>query len=189
MSEREYSPSRERLDRDDLRARKHDRARFHTLDRTPIALVLDGVFGSYNQGAIFRLADAFLIERIHFCGTPVIAGHRRFLKAARGTHPWVPYTSEEEVTAVVQRYADQGYQVVAVEQCEGSVSVLDLNDQLRAPLCLVLGGELSGVSPEALELAELVVEHPTLGMANSLNVAMSAGMLVLSAYRSIQGRA
>jgi len=176
-------PNPERLDRGELRARKHDRATFRALPRTPIVLVLDGVFGNYNQGALFRLADAFMLEHLHFCGAPIMPGHRRFTKAARGTLPWVPYSAEEEVTEVVKRYASAGYQIVAVEQCEGSVSALDA--PLRGPLCLVLGGELAGVSDEVLALADLTVELPSMGMANSLNVAMTAGMLVFSAYQAL----
>ena len=173
----------ERLDREGLRARKHERATFHELKRTPIVMVLDGVFGNYNQGALFRLADAFMLERLHFCGAPVMPGHRRFVKAARGTLPWVPYDDEQSVVEVVRGYAERGYQVVAVEQCEGSVPVFEA--RFVGPVCLVLGGELAGVSPEALALADLTVELPTLGMANSLNVAMSAGMLTLSVYQAL----
>ncbi len=171
-----------RLDREALRARKHDRESFLDLPRTPIVLVFDGVFGNYNQGAIFRLADAFMLEKLHFCGASVKPWHKRFLKSARGTHKWVPFTVGEDITAVIQAYSEQGYQVAIVEQCEGSVSMLEA--QFNTPLCLVLGGELSGVSAEILELADLIIELPTLGMANSLNVSMSAGMVVMTAYQT-----
>jgi 23S rRNA (guanosine2251-2'-O)-methyltransferase len=172
-----------RLYREDLRARKPDRAGFMEAPRSPIVLVLDGVDGNYNKGALFRLADAFLLERVHFCQTTIEHKHRRFLKSARGTHRWVPYEANEDPIDVIQSYRERGYRIVVAEQCEGSVSLLDAD--LGAPVCIVLGGELSGVSPEVIAAADIVVELPTMGMANSLNVAMSAGMMVLSAFRSL----
>ena len=84
---------------------------------------------------------------------------------------------------MLDAYKARGYQVVVTEQCHGSVPVSEA--VFTAPLCIVLGGETSGVSPGVVEAADLVVELPTLGMANSLNVSMSAGMVVLSAFRSL----
>ena len=46
------------------------------------------------------------------------------------------------------------------------------------PTCLVLGGERNGVSPEAIEVADAAVAIPMLGMANSLNVATAAAILL-----------
>jgi 23S rRNA (guanosine2251-2'-O)-methyltransferase len=174
----------ERLSRHDLRGRKVDRDSFRDLKRIPIVLLLDGVVGSYNQGAIFRLADAFLLEKVHFCHADIRPGHRRFSKAARGTFKWVPYAEGESTLEVISAYKSRGYQVVVVEQCLSAQPVWKTS--FKWPLCLVLGAELSGVNEEIVRVADLVVELPTMGMANSLNVSMSAGMLVHAAYAQLQ---
>lgn len=174
----------ERLSRRDLRDRKIDRESFSELRRMPIVLVLDGVVGNYNQGAIFRLGDAFLLEKIHFCHTEIQPGHRRFTKAARGTFKWVPYAENESTLEVIAAYKSRGYQVAVVEQCSSAQPVWKTS--FEWPLCLVLGGELTGVSEGLVRYADLVVELPTMGMANSLNVSMSAGMLVNAAYTQLR---
>lgn len=46
------------------------------------------------------------------------------------------------------------------------------------PVCLLMGGERNGVSPEAMEVADAAVAIPMLGMANSLNVATAAVILL-----------
>ena len=173
----------ERLPTDALRARKGDRADFVARPRTPIAVVLDGVHGPYNQGALFRLADGFLLEHLHFCGAELILWNRRFKKAARGTERWVPHSVDEDSVSVVLAYRARGYQIVAAEQATRSVPLWQAT--LRGPLCLVLGAEMDGVSDPVLALCDLVVEFPTLGMANSLNVSMSAAMLVSAAYGAL----
>ena len=57
------------LTQPELRRSKPRRADFAAQPRTPITAVLDGVSGSYNIGAIFRLCDAFLVERLVICGS------------------------------------------------------------------------------------------------------------------------
>ena len=171
----------EKYSRSELRARKTDRHAFKNQPRTPIVLILDGVEGHYNKGAIFRLCDAFMIEHLHLCHTYLAAGHRRFIKAARGTFKWVPHSEGEETLSVIQRYKEKGYQIMVAEQCERSIEIWQAT--WTTPLCIVLGGELSGVSAEVLSQADQCIELPTMGMANSLNVSMSAGMLVFAAYQ------
>ena len=187
MTDRPQTPSDDespsRLYTSELRARKHDRAQFATLPRTPIVLILDGVHGNYNKGAMFRLCDAFMVEKIHFCRTTLEPRHRRFAKSARGTYRWVPHEVGEDTLAVINDYRERGYRIVVTEQCEGSVG-LETAD-LSGPICIVLGGELEGVAPDVVAAADAVVELPTLGMANSLNVSLSAAMMVLSAYRQL----
>ena len=176
-------PALERLDRAALRARKLDRFTFKDQPRTPIVLILDGVEGNYNKGAVFRLCDAFMLEHLHLCNTDLEYWHRRFTKAARGTMKWVPYTVGENTMTVIERYRAEAYQIIVAEQCEGSVPVWEA--VFSDPLCIVLGGELTGVSGEVIGQADLCVELPTMGMANSLNVSMSAGMLVFAAYQQL----
>lgn len=174
----------QRITTDMLRARKPDRADFADLPRTPIAMVLDGVHGPYNQGALFRLADSFLLERVHFCGATLTPWNRRFKTAGRGTPHWVPHFVGEDTVEVVTEYRARGYQIVVAEQATNSVPVSAV--AFRAPLCIVMGAELDGVSEAALALADVVVEFPALGMANSLNISMTAAMMVSAAYGGLQ---
>ena len=172
----------QRLSREDLRDRKGPRKQFRARSRQPITIVLDGVLGTYNQGAIFRLCDAFLIEKVHFCKTTIHSKHRRFLKSARGTQKWVPYTDGENCLELVRDYRQKGYQIVVAEQCTGSTPALTA--QYNSPVCLVLGGELAGVSQDVVDAADLVVEFPCHGMANSINVSMTAAMLVYAVHHA-----
>ncbi len=177
----------QRLTTDHLRDRKPARETFDALPRTPIALVLDGVTGPYNQGALFRLADGFLLEWLHFCKADIQPHNRRLKKAARGTMDWVRFSVGEDTVEVVQAYRDRGYQIVAAEQADGSVSAREA--VFRGPVCVVMGAELLGVSDPVLALADVVVEFPSLGMANSLNISMSAAMLVHSVYDRLAAQA
>ena len=55
----------------------------------------------------------------------------------------------------------------------------------RAPVCIVMGAEMEGVRDAILALADVIVEFPTLGMANSLNISMTAAMMVSAAFGQV----
>jgi tRNA G18 (ribose-2'-O)-methylase SpoU len=165
---------------DELRLQKPDRREFETLPREPIVLVLDGVRRNYNIGAIFRLADAFLVERIIVCGggTDINPRKRRLVQAARGAQYWVPWAkTDNAVTAIAAARAISGVaSVLVVEQTSNSLPPEQITPTF--PVCLVFGSEDRGVSQEALDLADSIVSIPLLGMGNSLNVASAAAIVL-----------
>jgi len=169
------------LSKPELRRSKPGRADFARRARNPITVVLDGIRGNYNLGAIFRLCDAFLVERLIICGeesraSPHRIRKRKLVQAASGTQHWVPWEEAPDAAAVVGAAKAVGYWIAAVELTAESVPVTEM--QPRFPAILILGNELSGVSHEVLACADQAVAIPMLGMANSLNVA-TAGAIVL----------
>jgi tRNA G18 (ribose-2'-O)-methylase SpoU len=91
MTENENLKVGRRQTRSDLRLFKTARNEFMKQPRRPITVVLDRVRQNYNIGAIFRLCDAYLVERLIVAGTTVNLRNRKLLQAARGTHRWVPW--------------------------------------------------------------------------------------------------
>jgi tRNA G18 (ribose-2'-O)-methylase SpoU len=161
---------------DELRRSKPSRAAFTSLLRNPVTVVLDGVTGNYNLGAIFRLCDAFMVERLVICRTAVSLSKRKLIQAAAGAQRWVPWRAEKDAAAVVRAAKAAGKWIAVVELSAESVSPAALRP--RFPAVLVLGSEFSGVSSDVLDCADQTVAIPMLGMANSLNVA-TAGAIVL----------
>ena len=146
-------------------------------------IILDSIRSCYNVGAIFRTADAAGIDTIYLCGyTPApidrfgreVAEIKKTSLGASQTVSWVALSSvEEAITAVKQR----GCTVVAVEQTKESVSLYDFTP----PACVayIFGNEISGVSQDALQAADVSLEIPMAGMKESLNVSVTVGVVVL----------
>ncbi len=152
-----------------------------------------------NVGLIFRLCDALRVERLYLCG---ITGHppfpssaddprlpavqeralREITRTAVMAIPFVPWEYRPDALEVVEGERRRGRQVVAVEQAHGSVPYTD-QGIYRSPLCLVLGHERGGVTPAALAAADVCVEVPVYGMANSLNVAMAFAVVAYEVLR------
>ncbi len=165
----------------ELRRSKTGRAAFPALRRNPIVVVLDGVRQNYNIGAIFRLCDAFLVERLVICGTPVALRNRKLVQAAAGTQHWVPWEQATDAVSVVRAAKASGCWIAAVELTADSIGPAAL--QPRFPAVLVLGAELGGVSQPVLACADAAVAIPMLGMANSLNVATAAAIILYDLAR------
>ncbi len=138
--------------------------------------MLDSVTQNYNIGAIFRLCDAFLVQELVICGTKVELHKRRLVQAAQGTQHWVPWSERKHASEAVTDAKARGSWVIVAEQTTASVRPEQLVPVF--PVTLVLGGECSGVSPEVIEAADAAVAIPMLGMANSLNVATAAAILL-----------
>ncbi len=85
----------------ELRHSKATRDEFLIRPRRPITVVLDGVSQNYNIGAIFRLCDAFLVEQLVICGTPVNLRKRKLVQAAQGTQRWVPWSERQRAIEAV----------------------------------------------------------------------------------------
>lgn len=160
----------------ELRRAKGARVEFALRSRRPILVVLDGVTQSYNIGAIFRLCDAFLVQHLIVCRSKLELHKRRLVQAAQGTQRWVPCSHRQRAGEAVAEAKAQGAWVVVAEQTTNSIRPEAMVPVF--PACLVLGAERSGVSPEVIEAADAAVAIPMLGMANSLNVATTAAILL-----------
>src|SRR5438105_5126044 len=177
----------------ELVARKPDAESFSQLRRAPISVVLDDVRSLANVGLIFRICDALRVERLYLCGitgypAEQLPGHdprplhvqdraeREINKTAVMAIPFVPWEYHASSLEVVRQLRKHGHQIVAVEQAHHS-RLYTAPGLYRPPLALVFGHERAGITPPALEAADLCVEVPVYGMANSLNVAMACALV------------
>ena len=71
---------------------------FKQSSKTPLVVVLDNVRSMHNVGAVFRTADAFLVEKILLCGITPQPPHREIHKAALGATESVDWAYFESVT-------------------------------------------------------------------------------------------
>ena len=182
---------------------------FHEAEKMPLVVVLDDVRSLYNVGSIFRTADAFRVEAIYLCGitaTPAPAEGARecTLKASQEIHK-TALGAEESVswryfpTALdaVEQLKQDGYTVLAVEQCHGSIMLGA--GELRLPVAagrdavvsqdgtaasgqtryaVVLGNEVKGVKQEVVDACDACLEIPQYGTKHSLNVSVTGGIVI-----------
>ncbi len=160
----------------ELRLSKPTPEEFSKIKKNPVYIVLDNVLDTYNIGAVFRLADAVAAEKVILCAGSETPPNHRIKKASINTTEWVQWeyyrTAAEAITRIKNQEA--GIKVFAIEQDKRSIPY----DQVEYsfPIALVVGHETEGVSKEALDLCDQIVELPMWGVNISLNVMVSLGI-------------
>lgn len=162
----------------ELRTTEVDPAIAASLPKNPITIICDNVLDTYNVGSIFRLADAVAAEKVILCGATLTPPNSRIKKASINTTGWVPWEYQETAAQAVRKLREQipGILVVAVEQDPRSRVFYQVDYTL--PLAIIVGNETTGVTPEVLDMADLIVEMPMWGINTSLNVMVSTGIIL-----------
>lgn len=158
---------------------------FRKVRRNPIFVILDNLRSAFNVGSIFRTADGVLVSKIYLCGITAHPPNAKLEKTALGVIPFVPWEYRENAEEVISEMHAQGIRVIALETTEESGCIWEY--RFPMPVCLILGNEVTGLSPSVLSLADAVVEIPLMGYKNSINVAVAFGIAVYEIQRQNWG--
>lgn len=143
--------------------------------RLPFIVVLNNIRSLYNVGSIFRTSDGAGVEKIWLCGITGCPPHPQIAKTALGAQNEVSWEYAEDAFALVKRLKQQGYQIVMLEQMAQSKPYQQFRPE--APVCLIIGNEIDGVSKQLINLCDAAVEIEMAGLKNSLNVSVAFGVV------------
>ncbi len=147
-----------------------------------LTIVTDNVHKSRNLSAIVRTADAAGIGRMH-CVIPD-KDYKAFRGTAMGSHSWVNVEREQDATAALAPLKAQGYQVLAAHLGEGAIDFRE--PDYSKPTVILMGAEKLGVSPAGCALADAFITIPMMGMVQSFNVSVAAGIILAEVQRQRQ---
>jgi tRNA G18 (ribose-2'-O)-methylase SpoU len=153
---------------------------FKTVKKMPLVVVLDNVRSLHNVGSVFRTSDAFLIEKIILCGITSTPPNAEIHKTALGAEYSVDWEYFEETTDAIHLLKNEGYYIYSIEQVENSVMLdkIQLDPDSQQKYAVVLGNEVHGVDQEVINLSDNCIEIPQFGTKHSLNVSVSAGLII-----------
>ncbi len=166
-----------RLSREEFKAEK----------KTPLVIVLDNVRSHLNVGSVFRTADAFLLEEILLCGITGTPPHRDIHKTALGATETVAWKQFSSTSEAVQQLKEKGYKIIAIEQADKAVMLHEFTPAADEKYAVVFGNEVDGVAQEVVNSSDLVIEIPQFGMKHSLNVSVSAGIVMWDLFLKLRG--
>jgi 23S rRNA (guanosine2251-2'-O)-methyltransferase len=151
---------------------------FKTSEKLPLVLVLDNVRSMNNVGSAFRTGDAFAIEKVYLCGITAQPPHREINKTALGATESVEWEYAEDTATLCLKLQSEGFEVLAVEQAEGSISLEAFHVSPQKKYALVFGNEVFGVEDAVVEVADACLEIPQFGTKHSLNISVSIGVVL-----------
>ncbi len=167
---------------------------FREAAKMPLTVVLDDVRSMYNIGSVFRTSDAFRVEEVLLCGITATPPHPEIHKTALGGEDSVAWKYFPTALEAVEYLHKKGILVYSIEQCEGSTMLGDIdtlplfyNENPSAGCAIVFGNEVKGVHQEVIDHSDGCIEIPQYGTKHSLNVSVTAGIVLWEfARRMIQ---
>lgn len=137
-----------------------------------IAVVLEDIYQSHNASAVLRSCDCFGVQDIH-----VVEARNPFNPAgdvAVGSSKWVDFYSYPDTPSAYYRLRQLGYRIVATTPHTDDTLITELD--ISQPTALVFGTELTGLTPQAIELADAYVKIPMFGFTESFNISVCAAL-------------
>lgn len=150
----------------------------------PLLAVVENAEKPGNLGAILRTADAAGVDGLLACHSDQQVGgvdvhNPNSVRSSLGTIFSVPL-AEARTTDAIGWLRQHGVRIAAATP-QGATLYTEAD--LRGPLAIVLGSEAHGLTAEWLAAADLRIYIPMLGQADSLNLSVSAGILLYEAVR------
>ncbi|CCG85409.1 tRNA (guanosine(18)-2'-O)-methyltransferase TrmH [Erwinia piriflorinigrans] len=154
-----------------LAARQHD-----------LTVCMEQVHKPHNVSAVIRTADAIGVHEVH----AVWPGSRMrtMVSSAAGSNSWVQVKTHRSIADAVSCLKGQNMQILATHLSDKAVDFREI-DYTR-PTCILMGQEKTGITQEALELADCDIIIPMIGMVQSLNVSVASALILYEAQRQRQ---
>lgn len=149
----------------------------------PVILVLDRIAGPANIGSIFRLADAFNIEKIIFSGEKINFSSARLQKSARSTIKKVIFEEEKDCLEVCKTLKKNSFTLVGLEITEESSGIENLKVEKDQKIALIAGNENAGIDEEILKFVDQSVHINMFGNNSSMNVSQAVGIALYEITR------
>lgn len=140
-----------------------------------MVLCLEDIFHPHNASATIRSAEAFGLQEVHAVQSlcPFLPSH----DIVRGTDQWLDIERWDNTAALVGHLRERRYRIVVTTPREGSATVEDF-DVNAGPFAVFMGTEKTGISDWLIKQADHGLYIPMHGFAESLNISVSAAILI-----------
>ena len=151
---------------------------YASLPLSGLVVVLDNVRSAYNVGSIFRTCDAFKVDPLCLCGICAVPPSAEIHKTAIGAELSVPWKKYASTMDAISSLKQQGYRIISVEQTCNALSLEQFTQGEGEKYALVFGNEVDGVDQSVVDESDVSLEIPQWGSKHSLNVSVSAGVVL-----------
>lgn len=158
---------------------------FKASRKIPLVVVLDHIRSLNNIGSVFRTSDAFRVESIYLCGITACPPHAEIHKTALGAEETVDWKYFKDTLEAVESLRKQGCIICAVEQAEGSMMLDKFLLDKQKKYAIILGNEVKGVQQCVVDNCDLCIEIPQYGTKHSLNVSVTAGIVIWNFFKQL----
>lgn len=158
---------------------------FQEAKKIPMVIVLDNVRSLNNIGSVFRTSDAFRVEEILLCGITATPPNTEIHKTALGAEDSMKWRYFDDTLSAIQELKAEDYTVFSVEQAENSISLESVQLDKNKKYAVILGHEVHGVQQSVIDASDGCIEIPQYGTKHSLNVSVTAGIVIWDFFKQL----
>lgn len=144
----------------------------------PLIAILEEIRSLWNVGSIFRSADGAGIKHLFLLGITGCPPRKEISKTSLGAEEHITWNYAAGAQELLPALRKRGYQIIGLEKTDTSIDLKSAisQKQIKKPLCLIVGNEVTGMYKESLNACDLVCHLPMRGFKESLNVAVAFGI-------------
>jgi len=143
-----------------------------------LVVILPKIRSVYNVGSVFRTGDCVAVNKIFITGWTATPENPKMKKVALGADESVPWEYAKSDWRLVDKLKKQGYQIIGLEYTDKSIDIRKIRGNLKYPVALILGNEVSGIPDYLLKRCDIVTHLPMYGIKESLNVASAFAIAI-----------
>ena len=137
-------------------------------------------------GSLFRVGDAFGIEKLVLTGTTPAPPDKKISRTSRSTDRRVAHEYHADAATVLPALRADGFALIALELTTASVDLRSIDYSRFGKICLIVGAENRGIKPSLLAAAEHTIHIPMRGANSSMNVAVACAIALFEMTRALQ---
>ncbi|NQY28943.1 MAG: TrmH family RNA methyltransferase [Flavobacteriaceae bacterium] len=151
----------------------------------PITVLCENVSNAPNIGSLFRICDAFGVEKIVFSGEALPIPSRKMQKTSRATEKYVPFELINDINQYIENIKETHY-LIAIEITEKSTPLHQQQFRTHKPIVLIIGDENFGVSETVLNQTDKIVHINMFGENSSMNVVQATNIALYEITKQLQ---
>ena len=158
---------------------------FKKVPKIPLIIILENIRSLNNIGSVFRTADAFIIEKIFLCGYTATPPNKDIHKTALGSTESVEWEYRKNIEDLILELKEKKVFVWSIEQAKNSKKLNGLTICRNTKHAIIFGNEIKGVSQNAIDLSNDVIEIDQFGTKHSLNISNCSAILIWEFFKSL----
>ncbi|MBL4712913.1 MAG: TrmH family RNA methyltransferase [Gammaproteobacteria bacterium] len=158
-----------------------------SVKKSNLSIIANDMSSPLNVGSLFRLCDALGLYKLYLCGNTATLPNSKINKTSRSTEKYVDYEYYENAEQLINKLKTEDTFIISLEITSTSIAIDSAIFQNllkpKAPTCLILGSENTGINKTLLSLSDVTTHIPMHGKNSSMNVISAAS---IACYEIIQ---
>lgn len=148
-----------------------------------LIIVLEDIKDKHNAGAILRTCDAFGVPFVYFVFNKIEPYNPiELISSSVGSSKWLVYKIyskeiyENPIISCIEDLKKENFKIIATVIDKSAENIFEFSWPEK--IALFLGNEVNGLSEDVIKNSDFKIYIPMLGMVESLNVSVSAGIFI-----------